>query len=400
MRAQFPLTAFVVASLLPQAAAAQTQWPTNRWPTTTPAAVGLDAKVLSALDAEIASGKYGHVDAMLVIRHGKVAFDRSYKRDYDRINGPDAGKPGALNAHDPTGPYNYLNPWWHPFYQRGNLHSLQSVTKTVTSVVIGVAAGRREFPSLDTPILTFFDTTKVANLDDRKRRLTIRHLLTMTAGFDWNEGLPYNDPNNTASVMEASPDWIQYTVDRPMAVEPGTVFNYNSGATELLSQIFRVATGKDIEEYAHQYLFTPLGIQHWFWKRTPTGAVDTEGGLYLEVHDLAKIGYLFLKDGVWDGKAIVQPEWVKASIAPSIAVSGGVKYGYKWWLYPYGDGSKLAFAGSGFGGQRPIVVPEYDMVIVFTGWNILPDRPSLPTRVAIDGVLKAVTGSPNAAPKH
>src|SRR6185436_9996093 len=127
---------------------------------------------------------------------------------------------GALNAHDPTGPYNYFNPWWHPFYRRGDLHTLQSVTKTVTSVAIGVATGRKAFPSLDTPILKFFDTTKVANIDARKRRLTIRHLLTMTAGLSWNEDLPYNDPNNTASVMEASPDWIQYTIDRPMAAEP------------------------------------------------------------------------------------------------------------------------------------------------------------------------------------
>ncbi len=390
MRVRHPVCAFFLAVLLAPGVMAQTQWPTKRWPTALPAAVGLDAKALAALDAEIASGKYGNVDAMLVIRHGKVAYDRSYKRDYDRINGPDAGKPGALNAHDPSGPYNYLNPWWHPFYHRGDLHSLQSVTKTVTSVVIGVATARKAFPSLDTPILTFFDTTKVANIDDRKRRLTIRHLLTMTAGLSWNEGLPYTDPNNTGSGMEASPDWIQYTIDRPMETEPGTVFNYNSGATELLSQIFRVATGKDVEEYAQQYLFAPLGIDHYFWKRTPTGAVDTEGGLYLEVHDLAKIAYLFLKNGVWDGKAVVEPDWVKASITPSISVSGGIKYGLKWWLYPYGkDGTKLAFAGSGFGGQRPIAIPEYDLVIVFTGWNVL-DGPSLPVRVAIDRVVGAV----------
>ncbi|HZS05408.1 MAG TPA: serine hydrolase [Blastocatellia bacterium] len=371
-------------------AGAQDQWPTRQWPTATPQAVGLEAKALADLDADIASGKYGYVDSMLVIRHGKVAYDRSYKHDYDRIYGEDSRKPGPLNAHDPTGPYNYFNPWWHPFYRRGELHTMQSVTKTVTSVVIGVATARNEFPSLDTPILKFFDTAKVASIDERKRRLTIRHLLTMTAGFDWNEALPYNDPNNAASLMEASADWVQFTIDRPMAHEPGAVFAYNSGATQLLAHIFRVATGKDIEEYAAQHLFAPLGIEQYHWKRSPSGLADTEGGLYLRAHDLAKIAYLFLKNGVWEGRQIVTADWVKASVAPSATVSASVKYGFKWWLYPYGDGSRLAWAGSGFGGQIPVVVPEYDLVLVFTGWNILPEKPRLSHRVAIDRVLRAV----------
>jgi CubicO group peptidase (beta-lactamase class C family) len=369
---------------------ARQDWPTKAWPSATPGEVGLDPKPLNDLDADIAAGKYGNVDSMLVIRHGRLAFDRSYRHDYDRIYGEEARTPGPLNAHDPSGPYNYFNPWWHPFYHRGDLHTMQSVTKTVTSVVIGIATAHNEFPPLDTPILKFFDVSKVANLDDRKRRLTIRHLLTMTAGFDWNEDLPYADPNNGSSVMEASFDWVQFAIDRPMATEPGTVFRYNSGATQILSHIFRNATGHDIEEYADRHLFAPLGIDRYYWKRTPTGLVDTEGGLYLRSHDLAKIAYLFLKEGMWSGTAIVPPEWVKSSLAPAIDVGDGVKYGFKWWLYPYGKSGRLAFGGSGFGGQRPIVVPELDLVMVFTGWNILPGRPSLSPRTAIDRILQAV----------
>lgn len=376
-------TALILAVIVVHSLSAQ-------WPTASPRDVGLDAKVLAAFDAEIAAGKYGNVDSMLVIRHGKIAYDRTYKHDYDRIYAAEARTTSALNAHDPAGPYNYFNPWWHPYYRRGELHTMQSVTKTITSVVIGVATARNEFPALDTTVLKFFDGAKVANVDDRKRRMTIRHLLTMTAGFDWNEDLPYSDPNNSASVMEASFDWERCTIERPMAQEPGSVFRYNSGATQLLSHIFRVATGKDIEEYAHQHLFTPLGITQYYWKRAPSGLPDTEGGLYLRAHDLAKIVYLFLKKGVWDGKVVVTPEWVEASVAPSTTVSGGTKYGYKWWLQPYGKDGKLAWCGSGFGGQRPIVIPEYDLVIVFTGWNILPNRPGLPPRVAIDRVLEAV----------
>ena len=398
MRIRCHVLAFFVAVLLAHHVTAQSQWPTKGWPTSTPSAVGLDPRKLAEFDAELASGKYGYIDNMLIIRHGKVVYDRSYKHDYDSIYGEEAKKTGPLNAHDPTGPYNYFNSWWHPFYRRGDLHTMQSVTKTVTSVVIGVATARKEFPELDTPILKFFDTTKVANIDDRKRRLTIRHLLTMTAGLDWNEDLPYNDPNNSASLMEASFDWVQFTIDKPTAHEPGAVFQYSSGVTQLLSHLFRVATGKDIEEYAAQHLFAPLGITHYYWKRSPSGLVDTEGGLYLKPHDLAKIGYLFLKNGVWDGKQIVQADWVKASVAPSVTASpDGVKYGFKWWLVPYGDqGSRLAWAGSGFGGQLPVVLPEHDIVMVFTGWNILPDKPRLRNRVAINHVLGAVVTASSA----
>ena len=386
------LAAFFVLFTL-RVFAAESERPSHDWTIATPQAVGLDADILARFDADIASGKYGYVDSMLVIRHGKIAYDRQYVHDYDKVYGEKARERNALNAHDPSGPDNYFNPWWHPFYRRGDLHTLQSVTKTVTSIVIGIATTRNEFPSLDTPIAKFFDATKVANMDDRKRRVTIRHLLTMTSGIAWTEDLPYDDPNNSCSVMEASADWVQFAIDQPMAEEPGTKFNYNSGGTELLAHIFRIATGQDIEEYAAKNLFAPLGIERFFWKRAPWGLADSEGGLFLERHDLAKIVDLFHKNGLWNGQRIVSAEWVKASIAPSITVSekSGVKYGYKWWLFPYGkDDTRLAFAGSGFGGQMPIVVPDYDLVMVFTGWNILEGK-HLNQREAIDRVLAAVT---------
>jgi CubicO group peptidase (beta-lactamase class C family) len=357
------------------------------WPVTTPQAVGLDPEALGRFDADTAGGKYGNVDSMLVIRHGKVAYDRTYKRDYDKIYAVQAHETNALNAHDPSGPYNYFNPWWHPYYRRGDLHTLQSVSKTVTSATIGVAVTRHEFPSLDTPVLKFFDESKVANIDARKRRMTIRHLLTMSAGLEWHED------QNSSSLMEATADWVQYVIDQPMSDEPGSRFNYSSGATELLAHIFRVATGQDIEEYAAKNLFAPLGIERFYWKRIPWGLADTEGGLYLERHDLAKIVLLFHHNGVWEGKRIVSADWVKESLAPSRTVNetAGVKYGYLWWLYPYGNGdTRLAFAGSGFGGQLAIVIPAYDIVLVFTAWNIL-DGPSLRHREAIDRVLAAVT---------
>ena len=348
---------------------------TKEWPVAEPSAVGLDAAALEALGADIAAGKYGLVDSVLIIRDGKQAFARSYSHDYGKIYGELAKHEGPLN-HDVNGPYNYFSAEFHPYYQRSDLHTMQSVSKTVTSVTMGIAMGRKEFPTdLDTPILKYFDEYKIANVDERKRRITLRDLLTMTAGLEWNEDLPYNDPKNSCDVMESKHDWVQYAINQPMAAEPGKVFVYSSGATQLLSHIFKKATGKTVDEYAAEYLFQPLGIAY-HWKHAPTGLPDTEGGLYISSSSLAKIGLLFLKDGSWEGRQIVPADWVKASIAPAISVEDEGrrwKYGFQWWLQPYGKvPEKFAWAARGFGGQELRVAPEYKLVVVFTGWDILP----------------------------
>lgn len=358
------------------------------------AAQKVNTRVLDSLETEIRRGDYGYIDRMLVIHRDKVLRDVEYRHDYDAIYGDSVNKKSALNAGDPTGPYNYYNPWWHPFYRRGNLHSLQSVTKTVTSVIIGTAVFQGDFPSIDTPVLSFFDTTKVANIDDRKRRMTVKHLLTMSGGLDWNENLPYIDPRNDAVAMEASRDWVEYTINLPMAREPGAEFNYSSGETELLAYIFRKATGTDIEEYAARHLFRPLGIEQWFWKRIPTGLIDTEGGMFLEARDLAKIWQLFLAGGEWQGTRLLSADWVKQSVTPHVRAAnraGAPFYGLKWWLHQNpADTTKLVWAGSGFGGQLPLAFPERDLVVVFNGWNILPGGKALPQRRVMERLTAAV----------
>lgn len=357
-------------------------FPADKWPVARPADVGVGVAALDSIDAEIREGRYGYVDRVIVIRNGRLVWDRRYQHDYVAAYDSLARVRSPLNAHHSTGPYNYYAAWWHPYYQRGDLHTLQSVTKTITSVVIGTAVTRGEFPSLDTPVLSFFDTTKVKHVDDRKRRMTIRHLLTMTDGMDWRENVPYTDPRNTTVAMENSYDWITLALDQPMAAEPGQRWNYNSGASQLLSDIFHKATGIDIEQYAAQHLFTPIGIRRWHWKRTPAGLIDTEGGLYLEALDLARIWYLFLRGGVWNGKRVISTEWVNASVAPAIAVAaapGAPKYGYKWWLYPHpADTSSHVWSGSGFGGQFPMALPRDDLIVVFNAWNIGTGGNSLP----------------------
>ena len=348
-------------------------WPTAGWQQATPASVGLDEKTLLALDADIAVGKYSLVDSFQVFRCGEQVFERQYAHDYASIYAKEARIKGPLNARL-TGPYNYFDPAWHPYYQGTDLHSMQSVSKTVTSVILGIALTRGDFKaSLSTPVLKYFDISKVRNIDERKRRMTLKDVLTMTAGLEWNEDVPYADPRNDASSMEAADDWVQYVIDKPMVTNPGVVFNYSSGATELLAYIFQKETGQDIEAYAEQQLFAPLGIKH-HWKRTYLGLVDTEGGLFLGGADLAKIGYLYLHEGIWGGRRIVSRAWVRQSVTPFVDTGWqGLKYGFKWWLYPRKEGGQFVWMGIGFGGQRLMVFPEEQLIAIFTGWDILQD---------------------------
>jgi CubicO group peptidase (beta-lactamase class C family) len=361
-------------------------WPTKGWATpASPASVGIDKLVLFRLDNNMASGKYSQmVDTFAVFRCGKKVFERTYPHDYAKIYGKEAAERGPYNERL-TGRYNYFDSYWHPYYHGTDLHTMQSVSKTVTSVIIGAAIERGDFKAdLDTPVLKYFDTSKVKNVDDRKRRMTVRDLLTMASGLDWHdEGFDTGDPQNDTSLMEATDDWVQYAIDKPMAAEPGKVWNYNSGATELLAYVFQKETGQDIDDFGQKYLFAPLGIRHE-WKRTYLGVVDTEGGLYLNGSDLAKIGYLYLHDGIWDRQRIVSSEWVKASLTPyfqtdepQIAgnkVVGSItfNYGFKWWLFKLPDSTEYVWMARGFGGQNLQVFPKEDLIVTFTAWDILP----------------------------
>ncbi len=343
------------------------------FPAGAPKELGFNPDKLAAFDADLASGKYGLVDSMLILRCGKAVYEKNYSHDYGQIYGERAKKEGPLN-HDLNGPYNYFNTNFHPYFHGSDMHTMQSVSKTITSITYGIAKTHNDFTaSLDSPIMQYFGGHKIANLDERKKKITIRHLLTMTAGFEWHEDLAYDDPKNSADIMEAGHDWPMYVIDQPMVDEPGAKFVYNSGETELLAYIFKKVTGKNIDDYAADHLFKPLGI-HFDWKKTPTGLPDTEGGLYLSTRDLARIGQLFLKGGMWEGKDVVSSAWIKDSVAPHTTVGGSDwKYGYLWWLQSFGSTPEdVSWQARGFGGQHLIVVPAYDMVAVFTGWDILP----------------------------
>ncbi len=375
-----------------------------QWGISTAAPLGLDKLRIDTLDVGAASGAYPLVDEILIIRCGNIVFRRTYRHDYANIYANQALQRGPLNAHL-SGPYNYFDSTTHPYYQKTEEHSLQSITKTVASAVLGVAVTRGDFKSsLETPLLHYFALQAVRNLDSRKRRITLRHLLTMSSGIEWYDNVPVDDSRNSSAQMEASQDWIEFAIDQPMKDEPGSRFVYNSGGSELLAYVFLRETGEDMETYARNNLFAPLGIREFHWKRTPLGMVDTEGGLYLKASDLAKIGYLYAHGGTWDGRRLLSADWIRQSTTPSIeveddeAVAGdpatgpaaagsrgdtrtesakGAEtslhwaYGFQWWILPSVRGRPTLWAARGFGGQNLFVFPERDLIVVLTSWNIL-----------------------------
>jgi CubicO group peptidase (beta-lactamase class C family) len=374
-----PLFLFAAASSIVAEQAASPKpsvtWPTKAWQKGTPVSVGLDENALNNFDEDIASGKYGLTDSFRVFRCGAEVFARQYQHDYGQIYAKEAKTKGPLNARL-TGPYNYYDPAWHPFYHGTDLHTMQSVTKTVTSIIYGVAITRGDFKaSLNTPVLKYFDVAKVKNVNNWKRHMIVEHLLTMTSGMNSQEIFYRDDsdaPGNDFVHMEASNDWVQYAIDEPIVEEPGKNFTYSSADTELLAYVFQKETGQDIDAYAEKYLFAPLGIRH-YWKRDYVGNVDTEGGLYLSDESMAKLGFFYLNHGVWGGKQIVSADWVKRSVAPYVptpfTVEGGrMHYGFSWWLIPVSG--EYIWRAAGFGGQYLFVFPQQNLIAVFTGWDM------------------------------
>lgn len=318
--------------------------------------------VLDSIHMDIENGKYGLIDHFLVIRNSKVVYDKGYDQDYQAI---------SKNYDTTNHQYNYDHPQWHPFYNNTSLHTLQSVSKSITSLLVGIAVDEGLMIPLDSAVYPLFDNYQFDLNDDRKTSITLRNLLTMRSGILWDESASYSDiEKNNCTAMELSDNWIQYVLDQPMDTIPGTQFVYNSGATVLLGKILRKTTGIRIDEWAEEKLFGPLGIDDYYWKKTPQGEIDTEGGLYLSTHDLAKIGYLMLNNGVWENKRIVSENWVKESMLPRVKLNATIAYGYQWWVPEYADNQPKIFAGNGYGGQFLMIAEEYDLIVVFNGWSI------------------------------
>lgn len=338
-------------------------------PAPTPTEELFDPAAITGFLDDISSGRFGYIDQVLLIRSGQIVVDQALQHDYSTLN---------AGLDTPPGPYNYNDPNWHPYYQSGELHTLQSVTKSVTALILGIAIQQGDLPGPEGKILQFFPDYQIKELDKAKGDITLADLLTMRSGLFWDEWTyPVGDPRNSVTQMESSPDWIQFALDLPMQHDPGEIWAYNSGACQLLSAIISEATGLDIDAYAVQYLFGPLEIEDYYWKKTPGGLPDTEGGLYLKAEDLAKIGILVLNRGEWNGQQVVPRAWIEEMTSPQVPDVDpsdpywNYGYGYLWWLLPGLAQGELEIIGAlGYGGQFLLVVPDLDLVGVFFGWNI------------------------------
>jgi CubicO group peptidase (beta-lactamase class C family) len=304
-----------------QAPIAADYWPTEGWRTATAAEQGMDvARLAQMLDAVQRQNLALH--SLLVIRHGYIVSESYFGT-----------------------------------YTQQTKHELYSCTKSFVATLIGIAIDQGYIAGVDRPVKSFFVGRTFANWNTAKEAMTLEHLLTMTTGLAWTEGDPaYRE-------LYLSRDWVKFMLDKPMAEGPGSLFNYCSGCSHVLSAIVQKQTGMNTRVFAQQELFAALGISDFAWDSDATGIPIGGWGLQLTPRDMTKLGYLYLRGGQWDGRQVVSAAWVRVATARHTATDGLLGYGYQWWIYPaFG-----AYTALGRGGQTIFVVPDLDLIVVTTG---------------------------------
>ena len=317
------------------------------------------------------------VHAVLVVRHGSLVFEHYFKGADERW-----GRPLGVVTFAPE-----------------VKHDLRSITKSVTSLLLGIAIDRGWVPGVDAPVLSLLPA--YADLrSTAMNRITLRHLLTMSAGLKWDENVPYSNPANSEIQMDEARDPYRYVLTRQIDTQPGAIWNYSGGGAALISAVLHQATGKTEDVLAKELLFDPLGIGDVAWVRYPgNGEPLAASGLAMRPRDLAKLGQLVLNRGMWDGRQIVPAAWIDASIAPQIQGPQLYFYGYQWWLgRSLVNGHQVDWAvGYGLGGQRLYILPQLDMVaLVMAGLYRSEMQSGVPLQVLNRYVLGAVqTFSPS-----
>ena len=304
----------------PPAAGTPDYWPTESWRTSTPEEQGFESvKLAEGLQSLREEGVPIH--SLLIVRNGYVLLDA------------------------------YFDP-----YDGSWVHDLSSVTKSFTTTLIAIAASQGKL-QLDQPMVSFFPDRTIANLDARKQQITVRQLTGNVNGMQ--SGCLAGD-EETLNAMRAQPDWIQASLDRKVVRQPGSSFCYDSPGMHLLSGILQKATGMTELDFARKSLFEPLGIQDVVWESDPQGYTHGWGDIHLKPRDAAKLGYLWLSNGVWDGKQVVPADWVKAAVTARVHAGGSDEYGYGWWV------SKDAYWAAGRGGRYIKVYPAQNAIVVIT----------------------------------
>ena len=354
-RAVRPVFAWAVPLLILSAASAQTYQYTvppklkDGWETGSLSDEGIDVNLMRAMLERIRTGEYKNIQSVLVVKNGKLVVEEYFPRqEQDR-------REQMLRRFAPQ--------------------EMTSATKSVTSILIGIAIDQHLISGVDEKVATFFPEYADIFAGADKARLRLRDLLSMSAGLAWDEWTrPYSDPLNDHVRMIRSDDPIRYVFELPVVAAPGTKFAYNSGLSVVLGQIIFKVSGLRADTFAERHLFAPLGITDHYWTKYPDEIVQAGGGLYLRPRDMAKLGQLFLNGGRWQGKQIVSEEWVRQSTENHIdaaqipAAARAEGYGYQWWLGSFKAGNRVvkSYSARGRGGQFIIVFPDQHMVAVFT----------------------------------
>lgn len=303
------------------------------WVTAELGEVDVDSEKISHLIGDILNRKSKNIDSVLLVKNDKLILEE-YFGDYSR------NKP----------------------------HELHSVSKSITSILVGIAIDKQMIPNVDTKVYAFFPEHKGTHWIDEKYEISLKHILIMSAGIDWDERTKsLNDKDNDIIGLLLSDNWIQYVLNRKVVEPPGLRWNYSGGLNILLGGIIKNTSGLYADKFADKYLFGPLGIVNYIWHRHPDGTINTQGGLSLTPRDMAKIGKLLLNDGKWKGRQIISKEWIDESTKGYIDIDS-YNYGYQW----YRGGIEAnrrefeAYWAWGRGGQFIFVFPTLELVAVFT----------------------------------
>lgn len=302
-----------------------------------------DAKLISAIafsDSLIENNPrqfFRNVESLIVWSHDKVVFEKYYHG-----------------------------------YPKDSLHHIQSQTKSIVALLMGIAIDKGFVKSEEEPVSLFFP--EYFQTDDTVKTLvTIKDLLTMSAGFSWQEMIPFNDPANDNINMFNSGNYLNYAISRSMGNTPSARFNYNSGCPVIIAGIIEKATRMPLEKFAETYLFNPLGITQFFWIKDTTGFCHAGGGLYLKPIDVLKVGILVQNKGTYNNTRIVSEKWIDKMTYPYMATSfDHARYGYFWWFREETTGNgrtTQVISAEGAGGQNLYLFREYDLIIALTERN-------------------------------
>ncbi|MEO1314024.1 MAG: serine hydrolase [Pseudomonadota bacterium] len=297
------------------------------------------------LDLGVRAGLLRDLHAVLVIRNGAVLAEHYV--------------PGVDE--------NWGQPLGEVTFGPQTLHDLRSVSKSVTSLLYGIALDQGLVPGPDAPLLGAFPQYADLAEDPARAAWTVSHVLNMTLGTDWNEDLPYTDPTNSEIMMELAEDRYRFILDRPIIQPAGEAWTYNGGCSALLGYLISQGAGMTLPEFAQAQLFAPLGIAQYEWNAGRDGIASAASGLRLTAPDLARIGQMILAQGVWDGQHVVPAAWLADCMTPKTWASFGNQYSNQWYLsrQPLGQGGEVPMLSAmGNGGQRLFVIPELDLVVV------------------------------------